>query len=94
MFQLFGDTVGDEFRVQFGLFDLHNVQDDLLAGEFFELGDDLVLDGTFTADDHARFGGMDGDDDTVLQTFDLDSGDRGILIEFVQEFADFYIFMQ
>src|SRR5512138_1624962 len=70
--------LGDQLRVELGLQDLLDVDEDLLARALLDLLLELVDLLPLAADDDARARGVDGDLQLVGRALDLDAADAGV----------------
>src|ERR1041385_7552299 len=77
-FELVGDALGDELRVDLGLADLDNVEAHFGLGHRLQLFLELLDVRTLLADDHARARSIDADAADLRRTLDHDLGDRGL----------------
>ncbi len=73
-FELAGNVFSNERCVHFSLFDFCDVYVDSLSGEGFQRFFNIFNTSTATADDHARFCGMDNQFDTFCRAFDFNTG--------------------
>src|SRR5262249_11586158 len=89
--ELLRDRFGDELRVQFGLTDLDDVDDDVAVGELGDLLAQLLDVGALLADHHARPSRVDGDAALLVRALDDDLGHRGLLELLHQDFADLHV---
>ena len=77
--ELEGDVLGHELRLDLGLLDLLDVEEDLAAGQLGELGLDVLDLLALAADDDAGAGGVDLDADAVGGALDEDARHGGLL---------------
>src|SRR5579859_758180 len=92
--QLPHDIFGDQLGVQVGLFDLLNLDLDLLAGLSFQVLPDFLNGFALAPDNNAGLGREDGHDDLLRETLYLDLRDACILGVFRHHLPDHEVFMQ
>ena len=73
--ELLGDRFGDQLRVELGLADFDDVDDDVGIGDLGDLAAQLVDVGALLADHHARTRRMDRHAALLVRTLDHDAGD-------------------
>src|SRR5262249_42465503 len=92
--ELLGDRFGDQRRIELGLADLDDVDDDVGSGDDGHLLAQLVDVGALLADHHARTRRVDGDAALLVRTLDHDARDRRLLQFLVQDLADLDVLVQ
>src|SRR6201996_5782525 len=92
--ELLRDRFGDQGRIQLGLPDLDDVDDDVGIGDVGDLLAQLVDVGALLADHDTRTGRVDGDAALLVRTLDHDARHCGLLQFLVQDLADLDVFVQ
>src|ERR1700722_10207030 len=77
--ELLGDRFGDQLRVELGLADLDDINDDVGLGELGDLLAQLLDVGALLADHHAGPRRLNGDAALLVRPLDDDLGDRRLL---------------
>ncbi len=77
LLELQRDVLGDELRVELGLVDLEDVDEDLARGALLDVGLELVDLRALAADDDARTRGADDETQLVAGALDFDRADAG-----------------
>jgi len=94
LLELLGDVLADQLGVDFRPGDLFNLDIDPASGERLQLFLDPLDFRPLATDDHARAGGEEDDLHGVAGAFDLDLGDAGERVLFLDELADLEVFDQ
>src|SRR5262249_54782465 len=94
LLELHRDRFRDELRVQLGLLDLLDVDEDLAVGPLLDLLLQLVDLGPLAPDDDARARGVDVDLQLVGGALDLDLRDAGVREALLQAVAQLEVLVQ
>src|ERR1700716_1909907 len=92
--ELLRDRFGDQGRVEFGLADFDDVDDDVGIGDLGDPLAQLVDVGALLADHDARTRRVDRDAALLVRTLDHDARDRRLLELLVQDLADLDVLVQ
>src|SRR5579859_2985034 len=92
--ELLGDRFGDQRRIELGLADFDDVDDDVGIGDVGDFLAQLVDVGALLADHHTRTRRVNGDAALLVRALDHDLGDSRLLELLVQDLADLDVLVQ
>src|SRR5439155_21449471 len=94
LLELQRDVLGDELRVELGMYDLLDVEVDLLPGPRLQLVLQLLDLGPLAADDDAGARRRDGDARAVGRALDVDLRDARVIKLVLDEAPDLHVLVQ
>ena len=93
-FNLFGDILGNQHGVHFGVLHLADVHLNILAGEFLQLFAEFVNFRTGTSDNQTRTGGIDCDGEHLERALDVNLRDAGFCQTGIEVLTDLVVLNQ